>query len=159
VGNGERALCQRFDLEHAHRPIPDNCLGSSNSFSEQFARLWSNIQRLGVVRDRTDAEHLGLRAGACLEVDTFTGKDIDGEDNFGAVLLQNSLAEAEFVRLEEGKADFVALSTNEGEGHATTNDQFIDFLDEVRDHIQLLSDLSSTKDSNERTIRVRGGTI
>ena len=69
-------------------------------------------------------------------------------------LSEHFLAVVEFFVINEGFTDRTALSLDEGISHTAADDESIALFEEVGNNVELVSNLSTAEDSNERSFRI-----
>ena len=155
--HGDGTLCKRRILKHAHRAVPDDGLGALDGVRKELAGLFANVKALHVVGDgvRGDSLHGDVRVDRVREVRSDDGVDRQQQLNaLGLSLGHHVAAVIDLLVVEQGLADGVALRSEEGVGHAAADDEGVDLLEEVVDNVQLIGDLRTAEDGDERAGRI-----
>ena len=158
LGNCLGAGCKNRVLEDAHGAVPNDGLCFFHSVGIEGNGLGPNVSAFAVCRNLVciynNSRNVCLVDGIRELVD---GDDIDRKKKLLAVLLcllHHLLAVVHLRLVEEGLADLIALGLEEGVSHAAANDQGIALLQKIINDIQLVSNLCTAEDGNERTNRV-----
>ena len=118
---------------------------------EKLLGLFSNIQAHLVSWNLVSWD--GHRWGVSSEL--ISSHNVDWENELDAVLLCGlhvALDGVNHVFLNQGLADFVALSLEEGEEHAAADDEAISFVEQVLDDAELVGNLGATENDGEWTL-------
>ena len=145
--------CELLELENACRAVPDNCLSALDSFRELSDRLRSDVEALPAVRDLHCRNYLAV--SVCIE--SISNNCICRKKELNALLFSLSedlLSEVNLVSLEEGVTDLAALSADECISHTTADDDGVSLVQKVCDNADLVGNLSTAKNSNERSCRI-----
>lgn len=140
-----------FHLEDTRRTVPEDGLGLGNGLLVQLDTLVANIQAHVAVGNA-----LLVGGIACLGVggELIRRDVVDRQDNLDVVLLGllDDVADGLAASLvEQTVTDLDVLQgLLEGEGHATGDDQAVDLGQQVVDQLDLVGDLGTTKDGQER---------
>ena len=150
VGDGVGALGEGGHLEDAHGAVPDDGVGVGDLFGEESDGLGADVEGHEVGGEGAGAgEDLGFGVGGEL-----VGEDVvDGEEEADAVLFgfgERGFGDVELVGFDERLAGGLALGVEEGVGHAAADDDGVGFGEEVVDDHDLVGDLGSADDGDER---------
>lgn len=155
-GSIEGSLCsagEGLQLKDTGGTVPENSLGFTDSLFVGFDTLGADIKTKPAVRDTFG---VGGAANLSISAEFAGGHVVDGQDNFDVVLLglfddiTDRLA-AGFIK--EGVTDFDVLKgLLEGESHTTGDDQAVDFGEKVVDELDLVRNLGTSEDSEERAL-------
>lgn len=138
--------------------VPEDGLSLGNSLLVQLDRLGADVQTHEAVRNT-----LGVGGGANVGIggELVGGHVVDGQDDLDVVLLGllDDVADDLAAGLvEEGVTDLDVLEgLLEGKGHAAGDDQAVDLGKEVVDQLDLVGDLGTAQDGEERALRVLEG--
>ena len=155
VSHSLGCLFESFEFEHACRTVPDDGLGGLDGINKKLGGFCTNVEAHPASRDAFLVAH-GLGSGSGVEL---IGSDVvDREDDFlaGGLGLGNEFRNelcAFFV--EQGGTDFdIVENLLEGERHATADNNLVGLVEEVVDELDLVSDLCTAEDGEERTRRI-----
>ena len=152
------ALSKDRVLENAHRSVPDNCLSSSNCLSIELFGLGTDIHAHLVSGDRCDVNDLCCDGRIIDRIREVVSDDcIDREQELLAKalsLLDHLFAVVKLCIIAEGCADLIALCLCECVSHTAADDECVALLKEIGNNVELISNLCTAEDSNERTNRI-----
>ena len=155
VGHSLGSLFEGFEFEHACRTVPDDGLSGLDSVHEELGGFSAHIEAHPASRNAFGVRD-SLRGSVGSEL---VGSDVvHREDDF----LAGSLGLGHQIRNELGaffvkqrRTDFdVVENLLEGESHATADDDLVGLVEEVVDELDLVSDLCTAEDGEERTRRI-----
>ncbi len=154
LDNGDRTLDVGRPLELAHRTVPDDSVGTSESLSEDIDGLLTDIEAEDAIREGGDGVvHRDLaRDGRILEL--LTSEEINGENKLstsGSSLVEDGLGNSDGLLVNVG--DVESLSLEEGESHGTADEDLISDREEVAEDRELGINLSTTENGSEGVSR------
>jgi len=144
------ALRERCHLEDAHRAVPDDGSGHSRNLSEQNLSFGSDVRAHLVGRYGANLDCLRLRVFLKLGSD----HGVKRKNDLVRILSQDLLGVVDTRRVKQRLADLVALSLDEGEGHAAADDEFVDLREQAVDDADLVRNFRSAEDRDERSFRI-----
>jgi len=124
-GDGVSALSEGIELEDTHGAVPDDGLGISEGTLEGLDGLRPNVEAHPVGGDLVNVNDLSGSIGGELVGNDNIGGQVELDALLGGDLLE-LLGQLELVVLDEGFAHRVASGLQEGENHATTQDEGVD---------------------------------
>ena len=120
-GNGERALGAIFDLEYAHRSVPENGPGARDLGAEELDCSWADIDTRPAIRNGFVRRSVFARRNrARVEFDLLDDVAIDRQKELHAArfgFVKRSSRGLDFIRLGERLADGPAIGQVEGVSH------------------------------------------
>jgi len=150
VGYGEGACSKAWELENAHRTVPDDraCLGDFRAKS--LHGLGTNIQ------DPPTSWHVAYRQGFHVRfgVELVTKDHIHWQDQFPFRFREQSLGGVDHFRFHERVSHLITKRFQEGVCHASADQDLVGFLEQVFDHADLVRDLRTAQNGNKGTLRV-----
>lgn len=158
IKNSLGAVSEGVELEDTWGTVPDDSLGLSDSLLVELDGLLGAVKTHPAVGDTLRVNDLsGLSVGSELIGDD----EVAGQDDLDVVglsLLHELGDELGAGLVEDGVADLGAGDDLlEGEGHAATDDEDVDLVEEVVDELDLVGDLGTTEDGEEGTSGVLKG--
>src|SRR5271156_1864040 len=154
LGNLKGAFSEGRQFEDSHGAVPDDGAGARDFLGEGFNGFGPDIER----------HHVGgngfagtddFRQGAGFDA---VGDDVVGgqqELEFTAFrLLQKVAGKFDLVFFEQTLANGLALCLEEGISHASSNDEGVNFAEQVLDDSDFVADLGATEDGNEGRLGV-----
>lgn len=158
IKNSLGAVSEGVELEDTWGTVPDDSLGLSDSLLVELDGLLGAVKTHPAVGDTLGVNDLsGLSVGSELIGDD----EVAGQDDLDVVglsLLHELGDELGAGLVEDGVADLGAGDDLlEGEGHAATDDEDVDLVEEVVDELDLVGDLGTTEDGEEGTSGVLKG--
>ena len=157
-GNSVGALGEGVELEDTHGAVPDDGLAVSEASLELSDGLRSDIKTHPALRDLVNINDLSRGISGELISDDDVGGEVELDALLGGDLLE-LLGELKLVILDKGLADVVAAGLQEGENHATTQDELVDLLKHRLDDGDLGGDLGATDDGSEGALGLVDGTL
>lgn len=153
IEGGLGAAGELLELEDTGGTVPEDGLGLGDGLLVELDGLLAAVKTLPAVGD---AVLVGGVASVGVLVELVGGDVVNGEDELDALGLGllNEVANGLGASLvEEGVTDGDALEgLLEGESHTTADDQGVDLVKEVVDELNLVGDLGTTEDGEERTL-------
>lgn len=154
IESGLGSLGELLKLKDTSRAVPQDGLGLGDGLLVQLDGLLAAVETHPAVGD-TRLVSGGASVGILVEL---VGSDVvDGQDQLDVLVLGlldqlgNGLGAS---LIEEGSADGdVVEDLLEGEGHATADDEGVDLVKEVVDELDLVRDLGTAEDGEERSLR------
>ena len=155
LGNSLGALGEGIELEHTHGAVPEHGLGALDDGADFLDGLVTDVDahaalgNLAVLCPGSSAEGLGT----LLELEGVAS--VGGQDELHALagsIGQNLVGQVELVGLNLGVTHILALSGKEGVSHSTTDDEGLTLLHELGEHLNLVGNLGTTHDNNERLL-------
>ena len=147
------ALGELVKLEHTSRAVPEDGLRLVNGFLVQLDRLLSAVETHPAVGDAVLVLSI---ANIGILVKLVGGDVVDRQNNLDVVLLRllNKVLDRLAASLvEQAVTNLDALeSLLEGKGHASADDQAVDLAKQVVNQLDLVRDLRTTKDGEERSL-------
>ena len=151
--HGARAVAEGGHLEDAQRAVPEDRLRVRQGRLEGHPRLGTDVHRRPRVGDLLDGHDLVLGAAG----DLLGHHDVRGQEQVHAALDgagHDALGVLDAVALEQGLAHAQVLCRQEGVGHAATDDELVDPVEERLEDLDLVGDLGPADDRCERPRRV-----
>ncbi len=136
-------------LEHSHRTVPEDGARRTDDVGEAGRGVRADIQAETArsprrVFDRVGGAHLVLRVRTELRCNHDVGRDHDLHAEFFG-LRQVALHVVDLVLLQQARPHSMAEGREEGEEHATTDQQDVDLGEQRADHVQLVRDLRAAE--------------
>ena len=146
-GDGAGSRGEGFELEHAHRPVPQHRCRARELVGVGARGLRTDVESLPAVGNRLGRYVTRVRAGAHLLRGHDVGRDRDlaGFEQLAAVV--------DLVVLDERVADVGALRRQEGERHRAADQQPVAAVEQRVDHAELVADLHAPEHDDERPLR------
>ena len=146
-GDGYSAFIERQFLKNAHGSIPDDGFRARDDLRVLLHCFRPDVHAHHAIRDGLDH----LVRGALFD---FRSHDmVDREHQFILCRGEQLTRQVELVVLQQRFPDRPALRFQEGVGHGAANQQFVDDLREIENHLDLVGDFGAAKNSHAR---VRG---
>ena len=156
--NSLRSVCKNRVLEYTHRAVPDNGLGILYFCTVKSNGLRSDIHAHLVSRNLVDVDNFGLDGRIINRIrEVISDNGINRKKKLLAELLcflDHFLAVVKLGVIHKRSADFVALCLDEGICHAAADDEGIALFKKIGDDVQLVSNLGTAEDCDERTNRI-----
>merc|ERR1711988_752656 len=152
------ALSEFLELEDAHRSVPHNGLAVSKGCLDLLGGLRAVVQAHPAVRDSIRGNNLRVSVSS----EFVSDNDVRREDELAVVLLGKSLSSLgglDEVLLNKGRSGGHATSSEEGEDHATANDDLVALLDQGLKDSDLGGDLGAANNGSERLLAVGDSTV
>mmetsp|Transcript_36754 Transcript_36754/g.79631 ORF Transcript_36754/g.79631 Transcript_36754/m.79631 type:complete len:671 (+) Transcript_36754:888-2900(+) len=152
------ALGARLELAHledAHGDVPDDGLGLGDCLSVELDALGTAIQSHEAIRNATS---LGAFLDLTILAELGGHNVIDGKDQLhtqSTSLLHDVWHDLGTLLIIERIANVHLVNhLQECVGHATTDDHLVDLVQQVHDQLDLVADLRTTKDGQDRSGRL-----
>ncbi|KAL7551129.1 hypothetical protein ACHAWF_014328 [Thalassiosira exigua] len=158
VHDSEGALLERLHLEHAHGTVHDDGLAVGEELLLLGRGVGSVVESHPPVGDGVGRDDLGVRLGVELVGDN----DVGGEEDLLPELLrllEDFLGGVDEVFLDEGGPDAEALRLEEGEDHASSDDDLVALVEEGIEDGDLGGDLGSTDDGGHGLLSRGDGAV
>lgn len=146
--DGAGAIGEGVEFEDAHGAVPDDSAGRGDDGGVGVGGFGTDVEAHLVAGDGVGAD--GGGGGVGFELGG--ADDIGGDVDFVGVVREELSGVSEAIGVEKALPDFVTLGFEEGEGHASADDEVVDFGEEGLDDLDLVSDLRSTEDGDKRAL-------
>jgi hypothetical protein len=153
AGHRQRTLRERLQLEHAHRPVPEDRLGGGQARRVQLGRGRADVEPHPAVGDLADRHHPRLGVGG----ESIRHHHVAGQQQPAAALTgvahrrpRDRLA---VLVLVPRRAHREAVRDQEGEGHGASDQDRIGQLGEAVDDPDLVGHLDTADHHHERPRR------
>jgi hypothetical protein len=143
---------ERRHLEHAHRAVPEDGLCAGKRLGEGLHGRRPDVETLHTCGYRVGGDRLGRRVVA----DAVGDHDVDRQDDLVAGLVEEPLAVADLILLEQRATDFVTLRREEREAHPAADQQPVDLRQQRLDDGELVAHLGAAEHDDVRTFRLAG---
>ena len=153
MGHGKGAPRERVYLEDTHRSVPEDRLRILHRFAEQLDRGGADVQRIPALRDFLNGNELGLGS----QLSTVRHDAVHGQvklDPTREGVFLDAPGKLQHVILDQRVTDFLPHCLDEGEGHASADDDLIHALPQVLDDLDFSGDLGSSKNGHEWANRI-----
>src|SRR5689334_18970177 len=140
------ALGEGFDLKHAHRSTPYDGAGIADFFAEELNRLRAYVECHHVRRNGLAFANL---SNASARLGLIGYNMINRQQELHAASLrvgQSLLRQLKLVSFQQRLPDLLSLRFEKGIGHASADDQSVNFLHQVLDHADLVANLGTAED-------------
>ena len=158
VNNAEGSLGELLDLEDAHGSVHDDGLAVGEELLLLLGGLGTVVKAHPAIGDGIGGDGLGVGIGGELVSDNDVGGEEDGLAKLLG-LLHDSLGGVNEVVLNKGGTNVEALGLEEGENHASADDDLVALLEEGLKDGDLGGDLGSTDDGGHGLLAAGDGTI
>mmetsp|Transcript_5922 Transcript_5922/g.17808 ORF Transcript_5922/g.17808 Transcript_5922/m.17808 type:complete len:393 (+) Transcript_5922:213-1391(+) len=158
ISDVEGSLGKGLKLEHSHGTVPDDGLALAKLLLDHLGRVGSVVETHPAVRNLVDRNDLGVSVSGELVGDN----DVGGQDELYALLLGlllELLGKVQAVLLNERGSGAQASCLQEGENHASAEDELVDLSEERLNDANLCRHLGSSNDGSERTSWIGDGSL
>mmetsp|Transcript_65397 Transcript_65397/g.169905 ORF Transcript_65397/g.169905 Transcript_65397/m.169905 type:complete len:293 (-) Transcript_65397:667-1545(-) len=155
------ALGELRALEDAHGTIPDDGLAIRKCSLDLLVRLGPVVQAQPAIRDRISSHHLEAHLLAASR-ELVTTSHVLGQDQLNTLLLGlglQGLGELQEVLLDQGVPHRKAPSLQEGEDHASADDELVHLLKHGLNHRDLRAHLGTAHNCAHRPFRLIHSTL
>src|ERR1019366_4385658 len=154
LGNLESAFGKRRQFENAHGTIPDDGAGARYFFGKCLDGFGADVECHHVGRDGLAVAN---EFGQGARFDSIGDDVIGGQQEFELMsfcLLQKVAGEFDLVFFDQTFADRFALRLEEGVGHAASDDEDVDFTEQILDDSDFVADFGAAEDGDEGVLGV-----